>query len=409
MISRLRKVIKLYPRQFWLVAVIMMLAWTFHSMLWPFLLIYISQKLNTSLTAVASLLTINALVGMVTSFLGGAIADRFGRKWVMVVSFILCAFSWYLFQLADTVALFVALMALNGATTPLYRLAADAMMADLVPPGNRIEAYSILRMGNNLGVALGPAIGGFTAAISYNISFSIAGLGILLCGILVMIFSSETIPVRENVAPIPPSRLGGYGKILRDRQFLSLIGAFTLNRISSATIWLMLGVYVKSNFGMSEKLFGFIPMTNAVMVIFFQVLTTRWVKRHDPKWMMVFGSVFYGLAVFGVAFGQGFWAFWLCMVVATIGEMILVPTTTTMAAGMAPDDMRGRYMSVYTVTSGVGSGVGPLLGGFLSDSFGPTTTWYGGGLIGFAGAAAFLFNIMARKRSSQNTEVLEED
>jgi MFS family permease len=409
MISRLRAVVKLYPRQFWLVAVIMMLAWTFHSMLWPFLLIYIGEKLNTSLTAVASLLTINAVVGLVTTFLGGAIADRFGRKWVMAVSFILCAFSWYLFQLANSVAFFVALMALNGATTPLYRLAADAMMADLVPPENRIEAYSILRMGNNLGVALGPMIGGFTAAISYNISFTIAGVGILLCGLLVMAFSAETIPVRKDIAMQTPARFGGYGKIFRDRQFLSLIGAFILNRISSATIWLMLGVYVKSNFGMSEKLFGFIPMTNAAMVIFFQVLTTRWVKRHDPRWMMVLGAAFYGVAVFAVAFGQGFWAFWLCMVVATIGEMILVPITTTTAAGMAPEDMRGRYMSVYTLTSGVGSGVGPLLGGFMSDSFGPVTTWYGGGLIGFAGAAAFLVNLLVHKRKLLKEELLTQE
>jgi MFS family permease len=409
MISRLRAVVKLYPRQFWLVAVIMMLAWTFHSMLWPFLLIYVGEKLNTSLTAVASLLTINAVVGLVTTFLGGAIADRFGRKWVMVVSFILCAFSWYLFQLANSVAFFIALMALNGATTPLYRLAADAMMADLVPPENRIEAYSILRMGNNLGVALGPMIGGFTAAISYNISFTIAGVGILLCGLLVMVFSAETIPVRKDISIQTPTRLGGYGKIFRDRQFLSLIGAFILNRISSATIWLMLGVYVKSNFGMSEKLFGFIPMTNAAMVIFFQVLTTRWVKRHDPRWMMVLGATFYGVAVFAVAFGHGFWAFWLCMVVATIGEMILVPITTTTAAGMAPEDMRGRYMSVYTLTSGVGSGVGPLLGGFVSDSFGPVTTWYGGGLIGFAGAAAFLVNLLAHKRKLLKDELLTQE
>jgi len=409
MISRIQKVIKLYPRQFWLIAFVMMLAWTFHSMLWPFLLIYVSQKLNTSLTAVAGMLSINALVGLATTFLGGAIADPFGRKWVMAISLIICAFSWYLFQLADTVAIFVALMALNGATTPLYRLAADAMMADLVPPENRIEAYSILRMGNNLGVALGPAIGGFTAAISYNISFTIAGVGILLCGLLVMVFSGETIPARDYTLPEPRSRLGGYGKIFKDQKFLSLIGAFILNRISSATIWLMLGVYVKNNFGMSERLFGFIPMTNALMVVLFQVLTTRWVKRHNPKWMMVLGSAFYGAAVFGVAFGQGFWAFWLCMVIATIGEMILVPTTTTAAAGMAPDDMRGRYMSVYTLTSGVGSGVGPLLGGFLSDSFGPVTTWYGGGLIGLAGTAAFLFNIFSQKRRDKKAEILAEN
>ena len=403
-ISRFRNVIRQYPRQFWLVSVVLMLAYTFHSMLWPFILIYASQKLSQSLTAVTILLTINAAVGMVTTFLGGAIADRFGRKWVMALALIFCAFSWYLFRMANTTAFFIALMALNGATTPLYRLAADAMMADLVPAQDRIEAYSILRMGNNIGVALGPAIGGFTAAISYNVSFTIAGIGLFFCGLLVMIFSSETIPVRKPVDQKLAKVDGGYGHLLHDKPFLSLIGAFTLNRFSSAIMWLMLGVYVKGNFGINESLFGFIPMTNAAMVIFFQVLTTRWVKQHDPKWMMVLGALIYSVALFGVAFGQGFWAFWLCMAVATIGEMILVPITTTTAAMMAPEEMRGRYMSVYTLTNGLGSGVGPLVGGVLSDSFGPVTTWYGGGLIGLAGAGAFLLNLLVQKRKDRKIE-----
>jgi MFS family permease len=397
-IPRIQEIIRRYPGQFWLIVVVMMLAWMFHSMLWPYLLIYSSEKLAQPLTAVAGLLTINAMVGMGTTFLGGAIADRFGRKWVMVIAFFFCAVSWYFFQLANTVGFFIGLMALNGATTPLYRLAADSMMADLIPSEKRIDAYSILRMGNNIGVALGPAIGGFTAAISYNLSFTITGVGIFVCGLLVLFFSQETIPQKGLTARTEIKSLGGYGPLLRDRQFLALIGAFTLNRIASSTIWLMLGIYVKMYFGINENLFWFIPTTNALMVIFFQVLTTSWVKKRDPKWMLVLGSVFYGVALLGVAFGTGFWAFWLCMVIATIGEMIIVPTSTTTAAAMAPEAMRARYMGIYTLTNSVGSGVGPVMGGMLSDSFGPTAIWYGGGLIGFASAAAFFVNLWQHKR-----------
>ena len=402
MISRIRSVYLRYPRQFWLVAGIMLLAWTFHSMLWPYLLIYSSEKLSLSLTAVAGLLTINAGVGLVTTFLGGAIADRFGRKWVMGISFLFCAVSWYFFQYASTLTDFILLMALNGASTPIYRLAADSMMADLVPGEKRIEAYSILRMGNNIGVALGPAIGGFTAAVSYSLSFKITGLGIFLCGILVILFTGETIPALNSVTAPQKSPLRGYWHIFKDGPFISLIGAFTLNRIASATIWLMLGIYVKTNYGISESLYGFIPTTNAVMVVLFQVLTTSWVKKHDPRWMLVLGSAFYGVALLGVAFGRGFWAFWLCMVIATIGEMIAVPTSTTTAAAMAPADMRGRYMSLYTLTAGVGSGVGPLLGGILSDAYGPAATWYGGGLIGFASALAFMLNLFFQKSKTRS-------
>jgi len=386
-----RKIMKGYPRQFWLVVTVMTLSYLFHSMLWPFLIIYASQKLNLTLTAVTGLLTLHSLVGLVTTFLGGAIADRFGRKWVMALALFLCGISWYLFQFADHFSIFALLMAFNGATTPLYRLAADAMMADVVPSEKRIDGYSILRLGNNLGVALGPAVGGFLSAVSYDISFTTAGLGIFACGILVTLFSIETIPSQKEVQ-LGTEQSGGYGRILHDSRFLGLIGSYSLNRICSSTLWMLLAVYAKQNYGISESLYGFIPTTNAVMVILFQMMVTSRVKHQRPEKSMIIGALFYAVAVFSVAFGRGFWAFWLCMVVATIGEMILVPTSTTYASLLAPEDMRGRYMSIYTLTGGLGPGVGPLIGGVMNDNFGPRTIWYTGGAIGALSALAFLLN-----------------
>lgn len=379
----------------------MMLAWTFHNMIMPFILIYAGESLHLPLTTLAGLFTIYAIAGMTTTFIGGGIADRFGRKWVIVVAFLLSAGSWLLLLRSNSMPFFVGFMILNGATTPLYRLAADAMMADLVPAPNRIDAYSIMRMGNNLGVALGPAIGGFIAAVSYSNSFIISGTGMFVCTVLVVFLFAETVPRGMDTLEQTKRPAGGYLHILKDFDFMTIVGSFTLNRISSSTLWLMLGAYLKGNFGMSERLYGFIPTTNALMVIFFQVLITRWVKRHSPGWMMALGASLYGVALLGVAVGQGFWAFWLCMVVATIGEMILVPTSTTSVAALAPEDMRGRYMSVYTLTNGVGQGVGPLLGGFLSDTFFPAATWIGGGFIGMVGAVAFMFRQLSKRGSAR--------
>jgi MFS family permease len=399
----IKRILSSYPRQFWLVVMVMTLAYMFHSILWPFLIIYASQKLGLALTAVTGLLTLNSLVGLITTFMGGAIADRFGRKWVMVTSLLLCGVSWFLFQYAESFSVFVLLMALNGATTPMYRLAADAMMADIVPVDQRMDAYSILRMGNNLGVALGPAIGGYLSAISYDISFSTAGIGIFAIGLAVAIFSLETLPAVRSVPSVsPPS--GGYTRIVQDSKFMGLVGSYSLNRICSSTLWMLLAVYAKQNFGVSERLYGFIPTTNAVMVILFQILITRQVKRHRPEKAMIVGAIFYAVSVFAVAFGRGFWAFWLCMVVATIGEMILVPTSTTYASLLAPEDMRGRYMSIYTLTGGLGTGIGPLIGGIANDTLGPHTIWYSGGAIGgFSALAFFLIFRQQLKKPAKST------
>jgi len=377
----------------------MMLAWTFHSIVWPFLTLYASEKLNQPLPAITWMLTINSIVGLATTFIGGAIADRFGRKWVMVFSFLFCGVSWYLFRLADTLPIFALLMALNGATTPLYRLASDAMITDVVPAGERIGAYSILRMGNNIGVAVGPAIGGFIAAISYNISFAVTGVGMFLCGLLIILFSIETMPKLTPLVEAGVPQVKGYGKAFKDRQLLGFLVANTFNRMASSALWMLLAVYAKTNFNISERLFGFIPTTNAVMVIFFQILVTRLVKKHPPALVMTLGAFFYGVAVFSVAFGRGFWAFWLCMVIATIGEMILLPTSTNYVSNLAPDDQRARYMSMYTITWSIGTALGPLIGGILNDQISPSATWIGTGILGFVGAG--LFFLFARRTKKQ--------
>ena len=74
--------------------------------------------------------------------------------------------------------------------------------------------------------------------------------------------------------------------------------------------------------------------------------------------------------------------------------MILVPTTTTLTFKLAPADLRARYMSLYTFTWTIGTGLGPLLAGFASDLIAPRAMWYTAGLAGFA--SFFIFLRLAR-------------
>jgi MFS family permease len=155
-------------------------------------------------------------------------------------------------------------------------------------------------------------------------------------------------------------------------------------------IWVLLAVYAKENYAVSESLYGFIPMTNALMVVFFQYSVTQVTKRRQPLSTLSVGGLFYAIALGSVALAQSFWGFWLSMVILTVGELIQSPTATTLAANLAPAEMRGRYMSLYGLTWGVASGVGPVLGGLLNDQIGPKAIWYGGAAIGLVGSLLFL-------------------
>lgn len=395
----MRRLFKLnFPRQFWLMFIGMLISTIGSSMIWPFLMIYVSERLSLPLTFTAMLLTVNSIMGLTSSFIAGPIIDRLGRKWVMVVSLFINALGFILLSQAHSLLAFALIMGLQGAVNPLFRVGGDAMMADLIPPAERADAYSLMRLSNNVGVAIGPAVGGFLASASYNLAFFGAATGLTIYGLLLAIKAKETLPALhpEQIAQAARERFGGYGQVLRDIPFRSFVASFLFNQFAASIMWVMLSVYSKTNFSLPESRYGMIPMTNALMVVLFQLPVTQWTKRQKPHTMMALGAFFYAAGVGSVALGSGFWGFWLSMVIMTIGELILVPTSSTYAANSAPAHMRGRYMSVYGLTWNAAQGIGPVAGGFLNDTFGPRTMWYGGGLSALV--SSWLFLLLARRR-----------
>ena len=188
---------KEYPRQFWLLFWGMLISTIGSSMIWPFLMVYASERLNLPLTQTASLITLNSTASLIMTFVAGQITDRIGRKMVMVVSLISNAIVYLFLSHAMTYAQFAILMVTLGASGPLYRVGADAMMADLIPNEKRADAYSVLRMSNNAGISIGPSIGGFIAAASQYLAFYIASGGLFIFGSLILFFAVETLPAKD--------------------------------------------------------------------------------------------------------------------------------------------------------------------------------------------------------------------
>ena len=390
MLTRLRRDYADTPGQFWLMFFGMILATTGTTMIWPFLMIYASETLSLPLGAVASLMTINAATGLVSSILAGPVIDRMGRKGAMVAGLLGNGLCYFLLSQASSYAAFAVILGGSGIFSPLYNVGTDAMLADLFPMEKRADAYALIRMARNIGVAAGPAIGGFVLASSYSFGMYGAAGGMSIYGLMLLFFARETLPKQAVMEKATLRRqLRGYWTALQDRPFMGLVGAFTLVQMTTAMVWVLLSVYLKSNYGISERLYGWLPTTNALMVVFFQVLITRRTKKFPAVQVMSWGAFFYVFAPLLIAFSSGFWGFWLAMVIMTVGELIVVPRASAYAANLAPVDMRGRYMSLYGLTWNVAAGISPVLGGFLSDQVGPQVPWLGGALIGALAVIAF--------------------
>jgi MFS family permease len=247
-------------------------------------------------------------------------------------------------------------------------------------------------------------MGGVIATTSYGISFSIAAGATIFFSLLIAIFAYETLPESTRVKKERlVENIKAYGVIFKDRIFSSFAVGFTLRQISGSILWVLLAAYAKENYGMSESLYGLIPTTNALMVVFLQLFITRKTSRFNPLGIMSLGTLLYGIGVGSIAFGSGFWGFLISMVIVTIGELMVIPTASTYTANLAPEDMRGRYMSILALTWGAGAMVGPLLGGFLNDNISPVSIWYGGGAAGILGAIIFLVLVLRTKHNNQDS------
>ena len=418
-----------YPRQYWLMVAGMVISNAGGSLVWPFLLIFASGRLDLPLAAVGSLITIQAGAGMLASFVAGTLADRLGRKVVMFVSLASNGVI-YLFLLnASGYAEFAVLMALFGMSNPMYQVGADAMLADMIPSEQRTQAYSINRIASNSGFALGPAIGGFLAATSYSLAFIGASIGFLSYAALVALRFRETLPSRRPAgrpaepapaavtaspaaslttppaaslaAPPPPpadrpaARRRGYGVVAADRRFVAFTLLLSLGLIAPTTLWILLAVYTKANFGMPEYLYGWIPTANAVMCVFLQYPVTSVTRRYRPLPVVAFGMGIYAIGAGSVAVMSSFPGFLLSMVILTFGELIVVPVASKYVADLAPPDLRGRYMSIYWLGWAASRAAAPLIGGFINDQLAPIAIWYAAFVIGLASTAGLA--LLARR------------
>ena len=399
MLESFRATIARYPPQFWLLVTGMFISTVGTSMIWPFMTIYVSERLDLPLTDVAGIITLNGFVALFASFIAGPLTDRFGRKWIMALSLIGNGLTYLLLSQAGTFVTLTTLMAMRGLFQPLYRVATNAMVSDMITDDRRADAFAILRTSNNAGLAIGPAIGGFVVVNSYTTSFIAAAVALVSYGLLIAFRARETLPVVPEVEDQVKSRFRGLRHILRDSQFLSFLFAFTLFRIMTAMLWILLAVYLKQNYDVLESQYGLIQMTNAALVVFFQVAVTSVTKRYLPLPVLALGTLIYALGVGSIAIGQGFWGFWLSLVIITMGELMIMPTSNTLVADLAPIDMRGRYMAAFAFAPGVGRSIAPMIGGLLNDLIGPRAIWIGGGLFGLTSAACYA--LMSRRYSAR--------
>jgi MFS family permease len=396
MFTRLNKIYREFPRLFWVVVAVRFIDGIGGTLLFPFFALYITQKFGVGMTQAGILLGMSSLFGLVGSMVGGALTDKFGRKQLILFGLVFSAISTLGFGLVNDFNILYPLVIVVGLLSSVSHPAHEAMIADILPENKRQEGFGILRVVGNLSWIIGPTIGGFLANINFFYLFVIDS--IISCLVAMIIY--RTIP---ETKPQPHAHekgesflqtVIGYRIVLRDSAFVSFIIANILMLLVYQQMYGSLSVYLRDNHGINPQGYGFLMTSSAITVVLFQFWLTRTIKHRPPFLLMAFGTIFYMVGFFLFGIFTTFILFALNIVIITIGEMIVVPTSQALIAGFAPEAMRGRYMAMAGLSWAIPSTIGPGAAGYILDNYNPNLLWYiGGALCGLSILAYYALHL----------------
>lgn len=391
MLTRIKHVWQAYPSKFWVIVVTTFIDVIGATLIFPFFALYITQRFNVGMTQAGLLLGTFSIASLVGSMLGGAIADKFGRRRIVLFGLVFSALSAVAMGLVDNLAAFYVLAVVVGLLADMAGPARQAMIADILPEEKRTEGFGLLRVVANLSWIIGPTIGGFMASRSYLSLFILDAVASLITATIVFKLLPETKPQAtvEQAKESLVQTFGGYRRVLKDRVYIGFLIVSMLMVVVYQQLYSTLSVYLRDTQGVPTQGYGFLLSMNAMVVVLFQISLTRRIKNFAPLLMMAAGSGLYAIGFSMYGFVSTYALFIVAMLLITFGEMIVVPVSQTLATRFAPADMRGRYMAFFGMSFTIPEIIGPTAAGLIMDNADPRWVWYIGGVLCVIAVAGF--------------------
>jgi MFS family permease len=343
------------PAQFWLL-------WTgilinrIGGFVMPLLALYLSRR-GLSAEHVGFSVGLYGVGNVAGSQVGGVLADRIGRRRMLLVGLCSGAASMLALGLAERpVAVGLCTLAL-GLFGESHRPAMQAMVADLVPPADRARAYGLVYWALNFGFAVAVLMAGLLVKVSFLLLFVGDAAATLAYAAVAWLGLEETRPafiaeragLRSTLAP------------LRDHAFL----AFWILTLATGCTFLQtfvsLPLAMKSD-GLSPATFGRVLAINGILIVIVQPWTALLLGRLRRSVVLACGATLIGIGLGSTAFAHGPGAYSLTVVLWSLGEIAVLPTSSAVTADLAPADLRGTYQGAYNLAWALSWVVGPVVG-----------------------------------------------
>jgi predicted MFS family arabinose efflux permease len=371
------------------------------TMVLPFLVLYLTQDLGHPAGRAGFALTAYGLGGLISAPLAGRLSDRVGALRVMQLSLLLSGALLLVLPLARSPTAVFSLIFLWAVISEAVRPASLAALAGATPPAQRKAAIALNRLAINLGMSVGPAVGGFLAMVSFFWLFAIDGAtSIAAAALLTGLLSRKRAVDGADAIPPVPSAAGA----LRDRRMLTFMLAWLLVGVMFFQLDAAFPLYVVRELGLSQTFFGLLFTLNTVLIVFLEVPLNLATADWPHRWVLVLGTLGLACGFGALVFATGPGTIALAVVVLTFGEMILFPVAATYVAELAPADRQGEYMGAFWMALSLAMMVGPWAGTVVMDRFGSRVLWISVFACGLATAGIFGLVVSPGVRSARAGE-----
>jgi MFS family permease len=360
----------------------------------PFMTLFLVKDTTLPPYAIGVLVGINQVGSLSAGFFGGVLADRIGRRRVLLIGLYVTALVFLgFFVIASTIRDSIAFAPLFGLLNVLYGVmsgffwpVSQVMMAESLPQEDRAIVFRHRYVVTSFASGIGPPVGAFLGIASDRAAFVIAGLcyGAFASVFWLLTRNSEVVPSTT----VADHRLGEVARVLaRDRTFTYLTLSMILFAVGFAQIATNLSRVVVHDYSHGIAFFSLLLTVNAVGIFALQPVATVFMRHVSPALGMAIGNLIFtaGCLLFPMHdFGKP--GLVVLIVAISLAEVLVVPTASVIIDELAPPTMRGAYYGAATLRN-LGLAVGPAAGGFVLGWFAPSTLYT---FMGICGAAASL-------------------
>ncbi|HEY9420776.1 MAG TPA: MFS transporter [Thermoanaerobaculia bacterium] len=358
------------------------------TMVLPFLALYLTSERDFTTAQAGQALAVYGLGGVAASYLGGWLCDRIDPHLVMKASLVLTGVGFLtLGHVQGRGTIFIVILVLSF-VGEIFRPANMAALAAASDPGERARSFALMRLAVNVGMTLGPTVGGFLALYDYSWLFVADGVTCILAAGLLQITS------REILASAPAPAVAGAPKIRarspwRDGPMLVVFGLMFLLNLVTFQLTSTFPLALRDLYAFSEARIGLTMAVNTIVIVLFEMVLVHTLSRRDPLKVSGVGAFFFCAGLGLLPFGSGMAFVVFTVLVWTVGEMLVFPIVSSAIADRAPEESRGSYMGMLNLSFASAFVVAPLAGTWVYENLGPETLWYACGALGFLLWAGF--------------------